>query len=75
MVISINGELESALGTAAKHKGVTPEELALSALRERFVRRLPYEPRDEWERGLLAIATDCGVSPPDSAFTSEEMYD
>ena len=75
MVISINGDLESALGTAAKRKGLTPEELALSALRERFVRRLPYEPRDEWERGLLAAAIDCGVSLSNEAVSSEGLYE
>ena len=35
----------------------------------------PIEPRDEWERGLLAAVRDCGVSLPDSAFLAEELYD
>jgi hypothetical protein len=35
----------------------------------------PIEPRDEWERRLLAIGTDCGVSPPDEALSREDMYD
>ena len=76
MVIPINSDLEAALTAAAQKQGVEPEELALSALRQRFLPRpLPFEPRDEWERQLLAIGTDCGVSLPDSAFTSEELYD
>ena len=33
------------------------------------------EPRDEWERRLLAIATDCGVSLSNEALGREEMYD
>jgi hypothetical protein len=75
MVVTINGELEAALQTAASKKGIAPEELALAALRERYTRPLPFEPRDEWERELLAIGIDCGVSLPDSAFSSDELYD
>ena len=33
------------------------------------------EPRNDWERRLRAIAVDCGVSPPHSAFSSDELYD
>ena len=35
----------------------------------------PFEPRDEWERRLLALGTDCGVSLSDEALSREEMYD
>lgn len=76
MVISINSDLEAALAAAAQKQGVSPEDLALATLRQKYLPRpLPFEPRDEWERRLLAIGTDCGVSLPDSAFTSEELYD
>jgi hypothetical protein len=38
--------------------------------------RLPsLEPQDEWERRLLAAAVDCGVSLPNSALSSDELYD
>jgi hypothetical protein len=33
------------------------------------------QPRDEWERGLLAAARDWGISLPDSALSSEGLYD
>jgi len=33
------------------------------------------EPRDEWERQLLGIAKDCGVSLPDSAVSSDQLYE
>jgi predicted DNA-binding antitoxin AbrB/MazE fold protein len=33
------------------------------------------EPRDEWERLLRSLATDCGVSLPNSALGREELYD
>lgn len=35
----------------------------------------PFEPRDEWERRLLGLAVDTGVSPPPGAFGREELYD
>ena len=60
----------------AQKQGVAPEVLALNALRERFLtRRLPLEPQDEWERGLLAIGTDCGVSLTNEALSSEGLYE
>jgi hypothetical protein len=33
------------------------------------------EPQDEWERHLLGIAKDCGVSLSDSAVSSEGLYE
>jgi hypothetical protein len=63
MVITLGPELEAALNEEAKRRGVTPEVLALSALRERFLDTAALlQPRDEWERGLLEAARDCGVS-------------
>jgi hypothetical protein len=35
----------------------------------------PFEPRDEWERQLLELAQDCGVSLPNSAVSSEGIYE
>ena len=35
----------------------------------------PPVPIDEWERRLFALATDCGVSIPDSALSSDGLYD
>lgn len=35
----------------------------------------PIVPRDEWERRLLGVATDCGVSPPPEALTSDGIYE
>ena len=76
MVITLPPEIEQALREVARRRGVTPEELALAALRERFPPQPPLlEPQDEWERGLRAAAIDRGVSLPDSAWSREEMYD
>lgn len=33
------------------------------------------EPRDEWERQLLGVARDCGVSLDNWAVTSDSLYE
>jgi hypothetical protein len=75
MVITLDPELETALNEVARHKGVAPEVLALSVLRERILSMAELLPRDEWERGLLEAAKDYGVSLPDWAVSSEGLYD
>jgi hypothetical protein len=74
MVITIGPELEAVLKEQACRQGVGPEILALNILREHFPAALP-QPRDEWERGLLEAARDWGVSLPDSALSSEGLYE
>lgn len=75
MVISLGPELEAALKEQAQRRGIAPEDLALSALQELFLPVATLEPRDDWERGLLAAARPWGVSLPDSALSSEGLYD
>ena len=76
MVITLDGKLEAAVKELASRQGVAPESLALDALRARFLPTPPaIEPRDEWERGLLAIAKNCGVSLSNEAVSSEGLYD
>jgi hypothetical protein len=76
MVITLAPELETALNEVARRQGLTPETVAVNALRERFLGlAASLQPRDEWERGLLEAARDCGVSLPDSALSSEALYD
>jgi predicted transcriptional regulator len=76
MTLTLSPELEAALNATASQRGVAPEMLALAALRERFMgTAAALEPRDEWERGLLAAARECGVSLPNSALSSEALYD
>ena len=76
MVLTIGPELEAALNKAASQRGVPPAELALATLREQFLLAAPaLPPRDDWEKGLLEGARDCGVSLPDSALSSEALYD
>ena len=33
------------------------------------------EPRDEWERLIIRIGTNCGVSLPHEALSSEGLYE
>ena len=76
MVITLGPELESVLIDLAQKQGVSPEVLAVNALRERFLTAaLRLQPRDEWERRLLGAATDCGVSLSDLAVSSEGLYE
>ena len=76
MVIDLDSELEAALIQSARHQGVAPKDLAVDALRERFLVTVEVvQPRDEWERRLLGVASDCGVSLPDSALGSDGLYD
>jgi hypothetical protein len=76
MVITLSPELAAALNEQARRQGIAPEALALEALRERFLAPTrPDEPRDEWERRLRGVATDCGVSLSDAAVSSEGIYE
>ena len=76
MVITLGPELEAALNEQARRRGVAGEVLALDALRERFLApALPVRPQDEWERRLLGLAKDCGVSLSDAALSREALYE
>ncbi len=75
MIVTLSPDLESVLTEQARRRGVTPEALALDALRERFLAQAVLQPRDEWERGLLAAARQWGVSLSDAAVSSEGFYD
>jgi hypothetical protein len=75
MVITIGPELEAAITEVARRQEVTPEVLAVKALQTHFLAAAALQPRDEWERGLLAAAQNCGVSLPHWALSSEGLYD
>jgi hypothetical protein len=76
MTITLSPELEVALTAAAQRQGVAPNALALNVLRERFLAPAPaIQPQDEWERRLLRLAKNCGVSLPDEALSREELYE
>ncbi len=76
MVIKPTPQLAAALSEQSRRRGVAPEILALDALRERFLPNVPpIEPRDDWERTLFEASLDCGVSVPDSALSSDGLYE
>jgi hypothetical protein len=75
MTLTLEVDLEAALNEQARRQGVAPEVLAVNALRERFLAAAALQPRDEWERGLLEAARDCGVSLSNTALSSEGLYE
>jgi hypothetical protein len=75
MTITLGPELAAALNEVARRQGVAPDVLALTVLRERFLAPPTIQPQDEWERRLLGLARDCGVSLSDEALSREELYD
>ncbi len=76
MVIALGSQLKAALNEAAKKQGVAPELFAVNILSERLLpRKRRLEPQDDWERELLAIASDCGGNLTDEDLSSEGIYD
>ena len=76
MTLTLDPKLEAALNESARQQGVPPELLALDALREKFAPSDPsFEAQDEWERLVLGTGTDCGVSLPHAALSSEGLYE
>ena len=75
MVIKVDADLEAALKDAASQKGLPAEVLAIDALRDRFLAATPPKMNDEWERRLLQVATDCGISLSHDAVSSEGLYE
>jgi hypothetical protein len=76
MVLKLTPELELALARSARQKGINPDLLAISILREHLLQPpSAILPHDAWERLVQSAASDCGVSLPDSAFSSDSLYD
>ncbi len=76
MVIHLPPWLEDALKEQARQRGVAIEVVALDVLQDRFLANVaPVEPLDDWERRLFGAAIDCHVSVPNSALSSDELYE
>jgi hypothetical protein len=76
MVITLTRELEAALNERAGREGVTPEVLALKLLRDRLIAPTSaIDPRDQWEQLIIKVGTNCGVSLPHGALSSEGLYE
>lgn len=75
MELTLPPQLASALTDQARRRGVAPEVLAVDVLRRHLLATMPPIPADEWERGLLAAATDCGTSLTDEILSREALYE
>jgi hypothetical protein len=76
LVVSLPAELADALRALAQQKGMTAEDLVINTLRDQLASVVPtIQPRDDWERLILQAGTDCGVSLPHAALTSEGLYE
>jgi hypothetical protein len=50
--------------------------LVIAALRDRLGSQArTIEPRDDWERLIVQAGSNCGVSLPDEALSSEGLYE
>ena len=57
-------------------EGMVAEAFALKTRRERLIAPpRAIEPRDDWERLIIQAGTDCGVSLPHEALSSEGLYE
>jgi hypothetical protein len=76
MVITLAPEIEAGLNDLASRQGVPPDVLVLEILRDRLrALNKECEPRDEWERLIKNVGTNCGISLPHSALSSEGLYE
>lgn len=76
MTITLDPKLEAVLHEYARRQGIAAETLVLNALREKFPDLAPdLEPQDEWERIVLGVGADCGVSLSHAALSSEGVYE
>ena len=76
MVITLTPELEADLNELARRRGVPAEILALDAVRDWLMAASDVvKPTDEWERLILQAGTNCGISLPHEALSSDGLYE
>jgi hypothetical protein len=75
MEINLSRELAAIIAEQAKRRGITPESLAIEVLQQRFPLPRPELSHEEFMKRIDSIGVDCGVSPPNSAMSSDELYD
>ncbi|HYH69557.1 MAG TPA: hypothetical protein VD866_32980 [Urbifossiella sp.] len=76
VTIHLDRGLAERIEAEAKRTGKHPHGLALEVLRERFPQPVPTpEEVDAMMARLHAAASDCGVSLPNEALTSEAIYE
>lgn len=76
MTITLNPEILDALQKHAQQHGTTPEALVLAMLREKFaLPAIAPVAQGDWEKLVLDIGTDCGLSLSHEALSSEGLYE
>lgn len=76
MNLILDHDLEQRLEELARRQGTSLSTLVVQALRERFLtQQTAPQQADEWESKLALVVSDCGVSLPDDALTSEAIYE
>lgn len=75
MTVRLTHEIFASLIAEAERRGTSPAAVARAVLSEHLPPAPDYMPRDDWERRLREIATDCGVALSDDALSREELYD
>ncbi len=76
MDILLTPELEMALHQMARRQGVSPSEFVKSLLYQRLgAPPLAQISPEDWERLVLHIGVDCGVSLSNEALSSNGLYD
>lgn len=76
MTLTLDPQLEAAVNELARRQGVAPEAAVLNVLRSQILQRQrAFAPQDEWERRLIGLAKECGVSLSDAAVSSEGLYE
>lgn len=76
MTITLSPEVQAALERESRQQGTTPESLVMAVLCEKFVLSpTALRAEDDWEKLVLGIGTDCGVSLSHEALSSEGVYE
>jgi len=76
MVVTLTPELEADLNELARRRGVAVEILVLDAVRDWLMAASKVvKPTDEWESLILQAGTNCGVSLPQEAVSSDGLYE
>lgn len=76
MTLTLSPELEAALTERSQAQRLPPEQIVVGILKSALLPQpsLP-EPRDDWERRLLSLGIDCGVSLSNEAVSREGIYE
>jgi hypothetical protein len=78
MTITLSEEVERALKARAAKRGTSPDELANQTLKRELLSHptdAGLQPKDEWEKLLLSVPLQTGVSLTDEQVSREAIYE